>query len=464
MGYYDGMIAWRETLGAPALPTSNLLGHQAEFRLDPIATMLRARHERGDLVRLRFGPFWFHLLSDPVEAYGVLVEKHKSYSKRTPGYDMLRLLLGEGLVTSEGELWRRQRRIAQPAFRKQEIHELTTIMSQATLDMSNRWHSENKDGGYIDIAAQMAQLTLRIAGETLFGIDLSDESAEVGRAMSAMLSRFSDMIMMPFPILAKLPTSKNRENRATIAELDRVVHEIISEHRRAAKPPHTLLSMLINARDEDGKGMSDKQLRDEVITILLAGHETTANALTWTFFLLSKHPDARRRLEAEVDEVLDGRTATIEDIPKLGFAAQVIKESMRLYPPVWTVGRRCEEADELCGYQVPKGALVLMSPYVLHRHPDVWDNPEGFDPDRFAPDRPAPPRGAYMPFIVGPRKCIGEHFAMTEAVIVLTSLVARHRLDLVPGHKVEIEASVTLRPKNGIKMRRQDRRLGISPS
>ena len=457
MGYYEGMIAWREQQGAPILPTGSILGHQAEFSKDPIATMLRAQHERGDLVRMRFGPFWFHLLSDPAEAYAVLVEKHKIYSKRTPGYDMLRLLLGEGLVTSEGELWRRQRRIAQPAFRKQEISALTEVMSEATEDMARTWQPIAAQGGYIDISAQMARLTLRIAGETLFGIDLSDDSAEVGRAMGAMLTRFTEMIMMPFPFIASLPTPRNLQNRKALAELDRVVHEIIAEHRRAREPQHTLLTMLIDARDEDGKGMSDKQLRDEVITILLAGHETTANALTWTFFLLSKHPEVRRRLEAEIDEALAGRTATMADIPKLGFAAQVIKESMRLYPPVWTVGRRCEEDDEVCGYRVPKGGLVLMSPYVLHRHPDVWENPEGFDPDRFAADRPVPPRGAYMPFIVGPRKCIGEHFAMTEAVIVLTSLLARYRLDLVPGHKIEMDASVTLRPRSGIKMRLQPR-------
>ncbi len=453
MSYYDGMLAWRENAGAPVLPTRNLLGHSPEFNRDPMATMLRARHECGDLVRLRFGPFWFHLLSDPAEAYGVLVEKHKNYSKRTPGYDMLRMVLGDGLVTSEGELWRRQRRIAQPAFRKKEISALTDVMSEAADDLARTWQRSARLGSSIDVASEMARVTLRIAGETLFGLDLSDDSVDVSRALTRMLGGFSKLITTPFPIMAALPTPSNVQLKRAIVDLDKIVHQIIAEHRRQPSAKPTLLGMLIDARDEDGKGMSDKQLRDEVLTILLAGHETTANALTWTFYVLSKHPAERRRLEAEIDAVLAGRPATMADIANLPFTAQVIKESMRLYPPVWTVARRCEEEDQLCGYRIPAGGLVLTSPYVLHRHPDIWDNPEGFDPDRFAPDRPAPPRGAYMPFIVGPRKCIGEHFAMSEAVIVLATLLGRFRLDLVPGHKVEPDPSITLRPKNGIMVK-----------
>ena len=453
MGYYNGMVAnwWEE--GAPFLPTNRVLGHQAEFRKDPLALMLRAHQEQGDLVRLRFGPMTFHLLSDPGAAYSLLVEKHKQYSKRTPGYSMLRTVLGDGLVTSEGELWRRQRRIAQPAFRKKQIEGLTEVMRTAASDLVDSWEQRARLGAIFDLAEETAAVTLRIAGETLFGVDLSDESAEVSTSLNRMMHEFSRMMTVPLPFLNSLPTPSNLRMRRVIADLDRVVHEIITEHRNDSVEAPTLLNMLINARDEEGLGMSDKQLRDEVITLLLAGHETTANALNWTFYLLSKNPAVARRLEQEVDELTGGQPPTMEQTRELVYTNQVIKESMRLFPPVWTVGRRAEEEDVLVGHQVPKGALVLMSPYVLHRDPDVWENPEGFDPDRFAPGRPAPPRGAYMPFIVGPRKCIGEHFAMTELVILVATIVSRYRLELMPGHRVEPEPSVTLRPKSGIKVR-----------
>ncbi len=454
MSYFDGMVAnWSEIQGAPALPTRKLLGHQAEFGEDPIAMMLRARSEGGDFVRMRFGPFNFHLLSDPAEAYSVLVEKHKNYSKRTPGYKMLSTALGQGLVTSEGDLWRKQRRIIQPAFNKKKITALTEVMRQAATDQADEWELLARQGAIIDIAHEMGTVTLRIAGETLFGVDLSDEEEEVSEALGRMMTGFTRMMSVPLPFLASLPTPANIRSKRALADSDRVVHQIIAQRRKDPGDKPTLLNTLIDARDEDGQGMSDQQLRDEVITLLLAGHETTANALNWTFYMLSKHPAVARKLEAELDEVLDGEAPTMEQVRELPYTAQVIKESMRLYPPVWMVGRRAEEEDEICGYHVPKGALVLMSPYVLHRHPDHWENPEGFDPERFAPDRPAPARGTYMPFIVGPRKCIGEHFAMTEAVIMVATLLSRYRLEVMPGHKVETEPSVTLRPKHGIKMR-----------
>jgi cytochrome P450 len=268
-----------------------------------------------------------------------------------------------------------------------------------------------------------------------------------------MLSGFTKMMTVPFPFVADLPTPTNISTKRALAELDRVVHQIIADRRQDPGEKTTLLNMLIDARNEDGEGMSDAQLRDEVLTLLLAGHETTANALNWTFYMLSKHPAVARKLEEELDTILDGDPPTMEQVRELPYTTQVIKESMRLFPPVWMVGRRAEVADELCGYEVPKGALVLTSPYVLHRHPDHWENPEGFDPERFAPGRPAPARGTYMPFIVGARKCIGEHFAMTELVIIVATLLQRYRLEVMPGHKIEAEASVTLRPKHGIKMR-----------
>lgn len=456
VSYLDGVITtWSSENTAPALKTRHLLGHQAEFRRDPLTLMLRARQECGDLVRLRFGPLWFHLLSDPGETHAILAEKHRTYSKRTPGYQMLRTVLGDGLVTSEGDLWRRQRRIAQPAFQKKQIAGLAEVMRVAARDQAEAWQTQV--GENIDIAHEMSAVTLRIAGETLFAVDLSDDSEEVSRSLNRVMHGFTDLMSSSLPFLSTLPTPSRLRSQRALVELDRIVHQIIDSRRRDPGPKPTLLNMLMDARDEEGKGMSDKQLRDEVITLLLAGHETTANALTWTFYMLSKHPAVTRRLEAELDEVLNGQPPTMEQARELVYTTQVIKEAMRLYPPVWMVGRRAEQDDEILGYQVHKGALVLMSPYVLHRHPDLWENPEGFDPDRFAPDRAAPRRGAYIPFITGPRKCIGEHFAMLEAVIMVATLLARYRLELVPGHKVGLEPSVTLRPDNGVMMRLRTR-------
>lgn len=455
MSYYDGMVmSRRDTALVPALPSKHILGQQLEFKADPLGVMLRARAEVGDIARLRFGPFWAHLLSDPAEVYSVLVEKHKIYSKRTPGYKLLGEVLGQGLLTSEGELWRRQRRIAQPAFHKKQIAGLTDVMRHAAEDLADSWEAPARNFEVIDVAEEMSTAALRIAGETLFGVNLTDDSVDVSRSLDGMMQGFMQTIGSPVAMLThRLPLPKNLRMRRNIEELDRVVREIITERRQDPGDKPTLLNMFINARDDDGKGMSDTQLRDEVLTMLLAGHETTANALAWTFYCIAQHPTVARQLEAELDEVLDGSAPTMEQVRQLPYTTQVLKESMRLYPPAWTVGRRAEEGDEILGYKIPKGGIVLMSPYVLHRHPDYWENPEAFDPDRFGPDKPAPARGAYMPFIVGPRKCIGEHFAMTEAVIMIATLMSKYRLELLSGHKVIPEPSVTLRPKNGIKMR-----------
>ncbi len=439
---------------APALPSRSLMGHQSKFREDPLALMQRAQRDVGDLARVRMGPFWFHLLSDPAEVYSVLVEKHRIYSKRTPGYQMLAQVLGQGLLTSEGELWKRQRRVAQPAFHKKNIAGLTEVMRVASEDLADSWEAATRDFTVLDVASEMSTVTLRIAGETLFGVDLSDESAEVSQSLDRMMHGFMQMMGSPFSMLTKsLPLPRNLEMMRTIEDLDRLVREIIAERRKEPGDKPTLLNMFIDARDDDGEGMSDTQLRDEVLTMLLAGHETTANALAWTFYCVAQHPEVARKLEAELDEVLDGNAPTMEQVQQLPYTTQVLKETLRLYPPAWTVGRRAEEGDEIAGCKIPKGGLVLMSPYVLHRHPDYWENPEAFAPERFGPDKPPPVRGAYMPFIAGPRKCIGEHFAMTEAVIVIATILSRYRLELIASHDVIPEPSVTLRAKNGIKMR-----------
>ena len=435
---------------APRMSSTGLLGMLPEMRDDPIGLFLRAREAHGDVVRLRLGPYPAMFIYHPDHVHHVLAGNAANYAKQTRGYQMLRLVVGNGLVTSEGSFWKRQRRIAQPAFHRERIAGFHDVFVRASEDVVARWTGAS---GPIDVAQEMNRLTLRIAGETLFGVDLSGDQDEVGQALTVVLHRFNDLVgsAMPWPEL--WPTKKNREFRAAMATMDRVVGDIIAERRKDPRPRNDLLAMFMEVKDEDtGESMSDAELRDEVMTMLLAGHETTANALAWTFWHLSKHPDVGRRLAAELDTVLGDRPSPgLEHVRALTYTGQVLNESMRLNPPVWALARKAVEDDEIGGYHVPKGTFVFMSQYAIHRHPDLWENPEGFDPDRFA-GKPSRPRYAYFPFSGGQRQCIGDMFAQMEAVVVLSVLWRRFRFDLVPGHEVVPEPSVTLRPKYGVRM------------
>ncbi len=430
-----------------------LFGHLLAFRDDPLALASRARREVGDVVRVPFG------LERPVFAFApddvkhVLVDNQANYDKQTRGYELLRGSLGSGLVTSEGDFWRRQRRIAQPAFQKARVARLAAVMQSSARELAEAWRAPAAGGRPIDVAGEMMRLTLKIAGLTLFGLDLSDESEAVGSAVSDMLASFQSLISSPLPFADVWPTPANRRGKRALKTLDRVVYGIIAERRRASEPSSDLLGMFMDARDDEGAGMTDQQLRDEVVTMLTAGHETTANALAWTFYLLSKHPEVARRVEAELDQVLAGREPAPQDLPALAYTDRVLSESMRLYPPVWLLARRAIADDVLGGHRVAAGSYVVLTPWVTHRHPDHWDNPEGFDPDRFAPERAAErAKHAYFPFASGPRKCIGDHFARMEAMLVLATLLQRYRVELVAGATVTPEPSVTLRPKGGLPM------------
>jgi cytochrome P450 len=310
----------------------------------------------------------------------------------------------------------------------------------------------------------MMRLTLTIVCQTLFSSDISTEADEVGQALTTVLKHTIDRMQSLFDLAEILPLPENRRFYEALRTLDQVVYGMIKERRRSGRDTGDLLSMLVFARDEEtGQSMSDKQLRDEVMTIFLAGHETTANALGWTWYLLSRHPEVTRRLEAELAEVLDGRTPTLDDLSKLNYTSMVIQEAMRLYPPAWIIGRNAVEADQIDGYDIPADSSIILSPYVTHRHPGFWDNPEGFDPERFSPQQTKDrPYFAYFPFGGGPRLCIGNNFALMEAKLVLATVAQRYRLELVPGHPVEPEPLVTLRPKYGLLMTLRPRN-GHSP-
>jgi cytochrome P450 len=417
---------------------------------DPLGLFMRSQRAYGDVARFRAGSFWFYFVNDVTAIHHILVDNAKNYTK-SRNYRGLKLFMGEGLVTSEGDHWRRQRKLAQPAFHRERLASFADVMAKDTVAMLDRWATE--PARIVDVHEEMMRLTLRIVGRTLFGCDVDGDAKEVGKALTFGLHFTNDYVESLLPLPLWVPTPKNLRFSRAKETLDKLVYRIIDERRNGEKKDD-LLGMLMEATDEEtGRGMSNKQLRDEVITLVVAGHETTATALTWTWYLLSRHPEVERPVQAEVATVLGGRAVVFEDVAKLVYTRMVVEEAMRLYPPVWIFERQAIADDVVAGFRLPKGAIVGISPYALHRHPAHWSNPEGFDPERFTAERSeGRPRFAYLPFGGGPRQCIGNGFAMMETVILLATIASRARLELVPGHPAVPDPLVTLRPKHGMRM------------
>lgn len=442
----------RSASRVPVLPASGVLGHLQAFRRDPLALLTRGVRERGDAVDFRLFTRHLVLLAHPDQVRRVLQEHASGYDKGTRGFEVLRTLLRDGLLTSEGAHWLRQRRIAQPAFHRSRIATFGQTMTRAAEALVDRW----RPGETVDLSADMMRLTLRIVGETLLSTDVTTEADRVGAALHVTLGHANEALGRILPRPLWWPGGKGRALRAAVATLDTVILDIIAARRVAAGPgPDDLLTMLMEARDEEtGETMNDAQLRDEVMTIFLAGHETTALALGWTWHLLARHPEVRERLHAAVDSALAGRSPTLDDLPRLGYVEQVVKEAMRLYPPAWAISRRALADDVVGGYAIPRGTIVLVSPYVTHRHPALWPAPDRFDPEHFDPDRErARPAFTYFPFGGGPRQCIGNSFAMLELVLVVAAIARRCRLDPVSDEEVGTNPSITLRPARPIAMR-----------
>jgi cytochrome P450 len=429
-----------------------LLGQVFEAWRDPLGLFMRARAEHGDVVRFKFGHLRYHLVSDPEGIRHVLVDNAKAYTK-SRNYKGLKLVLGQGLLTSEGDFWRRQRKLAQPAFHREKMSAFAEAMGACAGQMLERWGA-HPDSAALDVHAELMRVTFQIVGRTLLSTDLDDPNGAVGKALSVVLQFANDYAESFFALPPWVPTPRNARFKRALRTLDDIVLGIIEQRRRSPDAHNDLLSMLMAVRDQEtNESMTDRQLRDEVITIVLAGHETTANALAWTLYLLSRHPDVERRVAAELRDVLGGRAPSLADLPRLTFTKMVIEESLRLYPPAWAFERQAVEPDVICGYAIAPGDIVGISPYAVHRHPRHWDNPEGFDPERFRPERvEGRPRYAYLPFGGGPRVCIGNGFAMMEAQVLLAAIVQHARLELVPDHPVELSPLITLRPKHGLRM------------
>lgn len=445
----------------PSPKRKPIMGHLMGFRRDPLGFLLNAAQDHGDLVHFKFGPQDIFFVNHPETIRDVLVTNNRNFTK-SRGLEMAKRFLGEGLLTSEGDFHRRQRRLAQPAFHHKRIYAYAQVMAEYGERRRAHW----QDGQTLDIAQEMMGLTLAIVGKTLFDADVEGEAKEIGKALSEIMHMF-DRITTPFPwLLEMLPLPSNfRFNRAR-ARLDETIYRIINERRASREDRGDLLSMLLLATDTegDGTGMSDRQLRDEAMTIFLAGHETTANALTWTWYLLSQHAEVEARLHEEIDTVLQGRLPTAEDFPRLPFTEMVLAEAMRLYPPAWAIGRRAIADYRIGEYTIPARTIILMSPYVMHRNPRYYPEPLRFDPERWtAAAREARPKFAYFPFGGGPRVCIGEGFAWMEGVLLIAAIAQQWRMRLAPNQKVAPQPMITLRAKNGIQMRLERRDGGQIP-
>ena len=426
-----------------------LTGNLFDYTRDHLGFLTRCGREYGDVVRLRFVNVPVYLLNHPDHVEYVLVRNNRNFIK-SKGVRHSLGFLGDGLLTSEGSFWRRQRRLAQPAFHRERIDAYGEVMVECAKREVSGW----KNGEIRDVHEDMARLTLDVVTRTLFGTLLTDEFEEVGAALKTIAQRFTGRGGVLFHIPEKVPTPANLRFRRAIRLLDEIIYRIIEGHRAGDERDGDLLSMLLEARDEEtGEGMSDRQLRDEVMTIFLAGHETTANALSWTWYLLAKHPEEEVRLLEELDEVLEGHTPTVGDLPRLRYTDMVVKESMRLYPPVWAFGREAVEDCEIGDYHAPAGTQLVMSQWVMHRDPRYYERAEEFRPERWADGslEKLPPY-AYFPFGGGPRLCIGRSFARMEAVLLLATIARKFRLRQSQELPIKPQPSITLRPRNGMRM------------
>jgi len=427
-----------------------IIGNLLEPRGDAVAYFKRCFRDYGDIVFVRFLGVPMCLVNRPDCIESVLVTQNNNFEK-SKDYRALRRVLGNGLLTSEGEFWRRQRKLVQPAFHQARIAAYAEIMVAYAERAVASW----KDGEERDVHEAMMRLTLDIVAKTLFDTDVSREAEDVGAALQVLMSKFFRQAGFALLLPKSIPIPTTRHLQRAVGQLDKVIYEIIRRRRAGGSASDDLLSVLLQAQDDEGLRMTDRQLHDEIMTLFLAGHETTANALSWTWLLLGQHPEIEEKLAEELRRVLDGRAPTPADLPRLTYTDMVLRETMRLYPPVWVIGRRAIAPFRMGEYELPAETNVLMSQLLTHRDARYFPEPERFDPDRWSPSDPrsvALPRFAYFPFGGGPRVCVGAGFAMMEAVLLLATIAQKFRLTLVPGQNVKYLPSVTLRPKSGIRM------------
>jgi cytochrome P450 len=429
-------------------------GPFADFLRDPLQFQMRGQKRFGDIFHFRIGPLLIHFLHHPDHVRRVLYDNPKNY-QRGWQYRILRRLFGDNLLVSEGDSWLRQRRLAQPAFQRQRLAGYANVMEEATSRMLSDWCARGGSEITVDIGPEMSRLALAIASRTLFDRDVSHEADTVGKEFAVVAQYLEHRFNQPFTTLPLwCPTPSNRRFKEAARTLNELVLALVRERRREGRDHGDLLSMLMSARDEEtGASMTDDQLRSEVLTFLMAGHETTATALTWTWYLLATHPTIQQRVRDEVERVLGDRSPTPADLSQLDTTRMVLEESMRLYPPVWAVPRQVVADDEIGGFRVPAGSTVLLCQFLTHRHPEFWEKPEEFHPDRFAPERSAVrPKGAYFPFLGGAHQCIGNEFAMLEMRLIVALVLQKFDLELHPDQEIRPRASIALRPSEPVRL------------
>ncbi len=421
---------------------------------DPMKGILGLSAKYGETFSLTVNGMTMVMLTRPEHLHAVLVEHADAFYKDADYTDPdkgLARFVGQGLITSDGALWKRQRKLVAPALHARRIAAYAQTMTDYSDTMLSHWQS----GAKMDIAHEMMELTIRIVSKTLFDVDMSGALAKpIFEAMKEIQEMQGGISLLPVWI----PTPAELRRRKALRGMDKLIYQIIEERKASGADTGDLLSMLVSARDENGEPMDDRQIRDEAVTLFLAGHETTANLLNWTWVLLSQNPDIRAKLHEELDTVLGGRLPTLADLDSLTYSERIIKESMRLYPPAWSVGRVAIRDVQIGEYLISKGMRVAVTTYITHHSPTLWDDPERFDPDRFSPERESSiPRYAYLPFGGGPRVCIGNHFAMMEAKLILATIASRYTLELAPGQTVGMKARITLNPDGGLPMTLQAR-------
>ena len=427
-----------------------IIGNLYAFRSDPLGFLGNAAREYGDLAYFKVARQHMYLVNHPDYVREVLVTNQSNFVK-SRALQRAKILLGEGLLTSEGQHHLRQRRLVQPAFHRERLAGYAAAMSECAVRWRERWQG----GRTLDVSTEMPLLTLSVVAKTLFSADVQSEASEIGAAMTSVLEMFR-LLLLPFSeYLDKLPLPSIRRFEKARGRLDATIYGLIRERRKSGKDTGDLLSMLLLAQDEEKneEGMTDEQVRDETLTLFLAGHETTANALTWTWYLLSQHPDIERRLHAEIDSVLDGRAPELADVPELRYAEMILAEALRLYPPAWAIGRKALGAFTLGGFEIPANSICIVSPYVVQHDARWFPDPEKFDPGRWTPEaRDARPKFSYFPFGGGARVCIGERFAWMEGVILMAAIAQKWRFCLEPGQHVQPLPLITLRVKDGLRM------------
>ena len=424
----------------------SLLSSLVEYTYTPLEFLLKSARKYGDVVSLSIGSVGIYFFNHPNLIEEVLIQHNQNCIKDI-SYRVLKGVFGDGLLLSDGEMWKRHRRLMQPAFSSDRIAGYASTIVADTAQMLTTWQT----GEIRDIHRDMSQLTIKLIAQTMFGVDVTETALEIGAALDTIMLQYVHQAEMWFLLPVWLPTPRNWKAHHATKRLNEIVHTIIDRRRQA--PRDDLLSRMLRVKDEDGNQLSDRELRDEVMTLLLAGHETTANALTWTLILLAQNPSTEAKLVAEVCSVLEERLPTINDLPKLHYTEMVLKESMRLYPPAWILGRELTRDCTIGDYRLTRGTTIYLSQWVMHRDPRFFDNPEQFLPERWADNLEQHlPRCAYFPFGAGPRVCIGKAFAMMETILILAMVAQKFRLTLIPNHSIELLPSIALRPKQGVTM------------